>query len=104
MTHPSGSLQVLARYTARDGDADTVAALLPGLAAASRVESGNLGYEVTRSLEDPRVFWIIERYRTADAFEAHRNSPHFEAIAVAQILPLLADRVVTELVRADDIP
>ena len=35
---------------------------------------------------------LYERYSSADAFEAHQASPHFEGIAVAQIRPLLSEQ------------
>ena len=37
---------------------------------------------------------LYERYASADAFEAHQASPHFEGIAVAQIRPLLSERTL----------
>ena len=37
---------------------------------------------------------LYERYSSADAFEAHQASPHFEGIAVAQIRPLLSERTL----------
>ncbi|MFC9985376.1 putative quinol monooxygenase [Microbacterium keratanolyticum] len=86
---------VIATYTATSDTADEVAMLLPQLAEASRAEEGNISYTVARDLEDPRRFTITERYVDAAAFQAHRDSEHFQRIGVGTIIPLLHDRVVS---------
>ena len=53
-----------------------------------------MDFVALRSSEDPDSFVLYERYESADAFEAHQASPHFEGIAVAQIRPLLAERTL----------
>jgi quinol monooxygenase YgiN len=85
---------VVATYTAKPDTADSVAELLPQLAAASRTEPGNISYSVARSLEEPHVFTIVEVYDDADAFTAHRESAHFASIGKEQIIPLLESRAV----------
>ena len=89
-------VQVIARYTLAPGNEDEVLALLPRLAEASRAEPGNLAYEVFRSVDDPRSVVLLERYASREAFAAHRESPHFNEIALGQIVPLLESRVVEE--------
>ena len=79
-------------YQATAGKGDEVAALLARHTAATRAEPGYLDFVALRSSEDPDAFVLYERYSSADAFEAHQASPHFEGIAVAQIRPLLAER------------
>ena len=68
--------------------------LLPHLAAASRDEPGNLGYEICHSTEDPRHVILLERYVSRDALDAHRETSHFKELALGRIIPLLADRTV----------
>lgn len=85
---------VIARYRTDPQNAAAVAELLLPLAAASRTEPGNHGYEVLVSQHDPGSFVIVEHYPDRHAFDAHLASPHFNDIAVARIRPLLADRVV----------
>lgn len=85
---------VIAHYRARSGTADEVAELLPKLAEASRREPGNLSYSITRDLEDPHMFVILETYGEASDFAAHRNSEHFKEIGLSTIIPLLEDRKV----------
>lgn len=88
------SYTVVARYTAREDTADEVARLLPELAAASRTEPASLDYVITRDLEDPRKFIIVETYTDEDGLAAHRATDHFQDIGVGRIIPLLADRTV----------
>jgi quinol monooxygenase YgiN len=71
---------VAATWTARPGEEDAVAAALSQLIAPSRAEPGNLVYQVHRSSEDRRVFFIYEQYLDRAAFDGHVASPHFERI------------------------
>lgn len=86
--------QVIAHYRAKPENAEEVARNLMELAAASRLEAGNLSYVVTRSLEDRDHFVIVESYGSPAGFEAHRSSEHFQRIGLGLIVPALADRSV----------
>ncbi|GAA3725496.1 quinol monooxygenase YgiN [Spinactinospora alkalitolerans] len=98
MSHAVGHYLVLAEYFPREGRAEQVISLLRELAEASRSESGNLGYRFHQDLERPDRILIEERYTDAAAFQAHRDSEHFQRIGVGCIIPLLADRVITAYV------
>lgn len=71
---------------------DLVAARYPELKAAIEEEPGCISFDVYRSPEDPRVFRLIERYRSLEAFDTHRASEHFQRIMQGQIAPLLTTR------------
>jgi len=91
----SGSeVAIVVHYQALAGMGDEVAALLARHTAATRAEPGCHDFVALRGSEDPDSFVLYERYASADAFEAHQASPHFEGIAVAQIRPLLAERTL----------
>jgi quinol monooxygenase YgiN len=91
----SGSeVAIVVHYQALAGMGDEVAALLARHTAATRAEPGCRDFVALRGREDPDSFVLYERYASADAFEAHQASPHFEGIAVAQIRPLLKDRTL----------
>jgi quinol monooxygenase YgiN len=94
-------LQVIARYTLAPGNEDEVLALLPQLAAATREEPGNLGFEIYRGTEDPNAVILLERYASREAFAAHRESAHFKELVLNTIVPLLESRVF-ELYEAVD--
>lgn len=87
-------LQVIARYTLAPGNEEEVLALLPRLAEASRAEPGNVSFVAYRRLDDDREVVLLERYASRDAFAAHRESPHFKALVLERIAPLLDSRVV----------
>lgn len=86
--------QVIARYRAREGSADSIASSLRELATASRREPGNVDYLVTQSLEDPLSFVVIESYRSGSDFVEHRTTDHFQSLVVRRILPELEEREV----------
>jgi len=69
-------------WMANPGREDEVAIIFEKLQAASRQEPGCLMYTVHRHVDDPRRFFIYERYRDEAALEAHRNSAHFQEYAV----------------------
>lgn len=87
-------LLVIARYTVAPGNEDAVRELLPKLVEASRIEPGNVSYVAYQSLENARELVLIERYASQEAFAAHREAPHFQALGLGQIVPLLESRQV----------
>ena len=83
---------LVARMTAREGEQDRVAEIIPELAAASSAEPGNVHYIPHRDPEDPRVFVIYEQYRDKAAFEEHGQTDHFKTLAAGQLFPLMEER------------
>jgi quinol monooxygenase YgiN len=83
---------VIARWTAKSGNEEAVAASLEQLARISRQESGCMKYLVNRSLDDPRVFLLYEEYVDEDAYKAHTASEHFARHALGEGIPLLESR------------
>jgi quinol monooxygenase YgiN len=86
------SYVVIARWIAKPGKEDGVAAALEKLARSSRQESGCLKYLANRNLEDPRVFLLYEEYIDEQAYQAHAESGHFKRFALAEGIPLLESR------------
>lgn len=85
---------VIAKYTIRDGAVSRVSELIRDLVAATRLEPGNIAYDAYRSFEDDRSVVLVERYESAEAFDEHRASEHFQRLAVGGIIPLLDSREV----------
>ncbi len=83
---------VIARYETLPGQGDAVAAVLARHVAASRAEPGCLQFVAERSQDDGDHFVLYERYVDEAAFDAHRDSPHFQRNVVETIAPLLAER------------
>lgn len=65
------SVALYAEFTALEGRAAEVAALLEGLTRAVRAEPGNVLFEPSTRVGRPREFFVYEVYRDAAAFEAH---------------------------------
>jgi quinol monooxygenase YgiN len=60
-----------------DSESRTQAAeILREMAVESRAEPGVIDYRVTRDLEQPDTFRIVETYEDAAAVEAHESSAH----------------------------
>lgn len=83
---------VTAKWTAKDGEGDAVAAAIRRLTGPSRAEPGNLMYQCHRDPEDPTVFFLYEQYVDEDAYKAHGASPHFTEHAVGEGIPRLISR------------
>jgi quinol monooxygenase YgiN len=83
---------VIARWRAREGEEDAVAALLAEIVPLSRAEEGMVAYQVHRDPSDPRAFTFYERYRDAVAYDAHLESEHMQRLGFGDAIPRLEDR------------
>ena len=83
---------VVARFVAREGSGDEVAALLAEMTPSANKEPGCYKYIVNRSLEDPNRFLLYEQYTDKAAFGAHGENPDFQRIIIGQVVSLLAER------------
>jgi quinol monooxygenase YgiN len=90
-------LQAIARYVVSTENREHVLGLLRELAAASRREPGNISFDIFGNVDDPTRIVLLERYRSREAFAAHRETEHFRDLVLAQIVPLLTERTVEEL-------
>jgi quinol monooxygenase YgiN len=84
----------IAHYTIADGNEAAVLALVAELEAASREEPGCLSFDAYLKTGDADSLLLLERYVSPAAFEAHRATPHFQALVVDRIAPLLSERRV----------
>jgi quinol monooxygenase YgiN len=69
-------LVIFARFHARDGEADAVAAALREVVAPTAAEPGCIAIGAFRSTSDPRLFYIHSRWVDEAAFERHGGMPH----------------------------
>ena len=90
-------LIVVAQYVVKQGRHDTVVRLMRSNAEASLQEPGCLEFSVYQDVDDPRRILLYERYTDEDAFQEHRQRPHFRDLVEAQVAPLLEKRVWTRL-------
>ena len=69
-------LSVFARFHAREGHEDAVAAALRAVSVPSSDEPGCLAIQAHRSIRDPRLFYIHSRWVDEAAFDTHAGLPH----------------------------
>jgi quinol monooxygenase YgiN len=68
------------------------ALLLEMMAAVRGNEPGCLLYRPTRSPSDRDLFLLYEEYLDQQAFDAHRQTPHFSRLIEDKVGPLLLER------------
>jgi quinol monooxygenase YgiN len=69
-------LFIFARFHAREGEQDNVAAAIREVLAPSRAEPGCLGIDGFASTRDPRLFYIHSRWIDEAAFDLHATLAH----------------------------
>ena len=89
-------VQVIARHTVKAGHEEEVWALLGRFTEAARQEPGNFAFDSYRKTGDPRSYVLLERYASAEALAAHRETRHFTEVLLGQIVPLLDARAIEE--------
>lgn len=83
---------VIAKWIAKVGNEDAVAAAIGKLIEPSRAEPGCVEYRANRSVSDGRVFLLYEAYIDEAAYRAHTESQHFARHAGGEGIPLLEAR------------
>ena len=94
-------LQAIARYVVAEENHDEVHDLLRELAAQSRLEPGNISFDIYENVEDRSRVVLLERYVSREAFALHRETSHFHSLVLGKIVPLLTERIVEEIDVAD---
>jgi (4S)-4-hydroxy-5-phosphonooxypentane-2,3-dione isomerase len=84
---------VAVTWVAREGEEEHVRALLEEIAPQVRAEPGCLMYIAHRSAEDPRTFFLYEQYIDEAAYQAHRETEHFQELVLGEAVPLLESRI-----------
>jgi len=69
-------ITIFARFHARPGMEEAVAAALLEVAAPSREEPGCISLSDFQSIRDPRLFFVYSRWKDEAAFELHAQLPH----------------------------
>ena len=69
-------LYIFARFYARDGQGEDVAAAIRDVVTASRREPGCRAIDGYRSMRDPLLLYIHSRWVDEAAFDRHASLPH----------------------------
>ncbi|MDP9002331.1 MAG: antibiotic biosynthesis monooxygenase [Myxococcota bacterium] len=72
------------------GQADAFIAATVANAAATRLEAGNLRFDVLRAADDPNRFFLYEVYRDEEAFREHQRTAHYTSWK-GQVAPWMAE-------------
>ena len=79
-------------WVAKPGNEATVHEILRQMGEASRQEAGVITYTTHVDPENPREFFIYEKYHDAAGLEAHQQTSHFQELVLATAIPLLESR------------
>jgi quinol monooxygenase YgiN len=94
-------LFIFARFHARPGQEEGVAAAIREVVPHSGAEPGCLSIGAYRSTRDPRLFYIHSRWVDEAAFEVHAELPHTVRF-LEKVQPLIDhDLDVTRALRLD---
>jgi quinol monooxygenase YgiN len=88
----ASGLLVVARWEAKAGEADRVAAILERFLPEAQREEGAALFLIGRARDNPAQFLFYELFRDEAAFKAHQDSAHFATYIAGQALPLLQTR------------
>ena len=94
MENQTQPIFIFAKWQVKKGNLQTVLDLLPSLIQKSTSEEGNIFYKIYQDNSDINTLILNESYKDMTSIEAHKNSEHYQEIAVKQIIPLLENREV----------
>lgn len=85
-------------WTAKAGHEAEIGEILRQLGEASRQEAGVITYTTHVDPDNPREFFIYEKYHDADGLAAHQETTHFRELVLERAIPLLDSRVRRQFV------
>jgi len=88
----SGGSLVVAQWEAKEGQADTVAAILHGFLPQAQNDPGVKLFLIARGKENEAQFLFFELFVDDAAIAAHRASAYFKTYIAERALPLLSKR------------
>ena len=89
---PAGQVLALITMRAQPGLEDRLESAAREFVEAGSDLTGALGSTLHRSSTDPRTWYLLERFATAESFERHMGSDYFAKFQAAQA-PVLAEPV-----------
>jgi quinol monooxygenase YgiN len=89
---------IVVKHPVRHEYADDWLDLVHDFTIATRAEPGNISFDWYRSADDPKLWLLVEAFRSAEAGQAHVESVHFQE-AIANLPKWLTD--VPEIVHVE---
>ncbi len=80
-------------WTAKAGNESEIEDILRKLGELSRAEPGVVTYTTHVDPNNPREFFIYEKYHDESGLEAHQETGHFKEYVLERAIPLLEARV-----------
>lgn len=68
----------IATFIAKQGKVDELSKAIQCLLEPTRREAGCLRYELNQSLENPRLFMMVEKFKSQADFDLHGAQPYLE--------------------------
>jgi quinol monooxygenase YgiN len=78
---------VCAKWTAKQGREDRLAAICEEMTEPSRGEPANRFYQAHRAPDNPCLFFLYEQYEDEAGYEAHMASEHFTRLVKEEAIP-----------------
>jgi len=83
---------VIATWTAAEGRADHIRAIIEELTPHNRAEPKMIHFEAHVSTDDPHTFVLYEHYTDATGYDDHRATERFQQRVLGEALPALVAR------------
>ena len=80
-------------WVAKEGHETKIQEFLQILGEASQQEPGVITYTTHVDPDNPREFFIYEKYHDLSGLEAHQETAHFKEYVLEKAIPLLESRV-----------
>ncbi len=87
-------LTVIAHMRAKPGKEQDLHDALAALVEPTRQENGCVNYDMHQGVEDPALFYFYENWESAEALDAHLQTPHLVDLG-AQLGELVDDGGLT---------
>ncbi|QZY56191.1 putative quinol monooxygenase [Crassaminicella profunda] len=84
-------LQVVSKIYVKEDQIDEFVEVFKGMVEPSRKEEGCIQYEMYQDEENPRIFIVLEQWKTKEDFDQHFKTEHFE-----RIVPKMSEFMIKE--------
>lgn len=74
----TNEIKIIAQLTISDMYYDQVLDELRHLAKLSKLEAGNIGYQLYKDIYTKDSIILIEHWKSMEAFESHKETAHFK--------------------------
>ena len=95
-------IMVTAKITARPGERDNIIAKSQDLIDSSRLDPGNISYNLYASTENDDILLMLEQWKNPEILEAHMQTKDFKAFGAA-IKDILAEEMDIGVYSAEEV-